>query len=101
MMFISKSKIHFESKSQHTLIMKLLEDRCLSVSQRYILKANHNLPDQQPTILKMFISKSKIHFESKSQLWILPDDAEERCLSVSQRYILKANHNKWNSTSLN
>ncbi|MCW3083603.1 MAG: hypothetical protein JWP12_969 [Bacteroidetes bacterium] len=41
----------------------------------------------------MFINKSKIHFESKSQLIIYFVFAWIRCLSISQRYILKANHN--------
>ena len=41
----------------------------------------------------VFINKSKIHFESKSQL--LKDKCEicKGCLSINQRYILKANHN--------
>ncbi len=41
----------------------------------------------------VFINKSKIHFESKSQP--VNDDTgnNEGCLSISQRYILKANHN--------
>ena len=42
---------------------------------------------------KVFINKSKIHFESKSQLVGESVDITEWCLSISQRYILKANHN--------
>src|SRR3989339_567880 len=66
---------------------------CLSVSQRYILKANHNSCCLFVIYLKLFISKSKIHFESKSQLTIDQILRRFSCLSVSQRYILKANHN--------
>ena len=40
--FISKSKIQFESKSQQAAEFAPPPDRCLSVSQRYNLKANHN-----------------------------------------------------------
>ena len=42
MVFISKSKIQFESKSQRCLDPVALGRGCLSVSQRYNLKANHN-----------------------------------------------------------
>ncbi len=42
MVFINKSKIHFESKSQPDMIKMIFIGRCLSISQRYILKANHN-----------------------------------------------------------
>ena len=42
MMFINKSKIHFESKSQQLPMHFFPLARCLSISQRYILKANHN-----------------------------------------------------------
>ena len=68
MLFINKSKIHFESKSQLFLL-------------------NNSIS------FGLFINKSKIHFESKSQ----PDGGNgggvASCLSISQRYILKANHN--------
>ena len=40
--FISKSKIQSESKSQLISDLGMLFPRCLSVSQRYNLKANHN-----------------------------------------------------------
>ena len=39
----------------------------LSISQRYILKANHNLLTIVMIALRVVINKSKIHFESKSQ----------------------------------
>ncbi len=39
----------------------------LSISQRYILKANHNKYPFEILIHFVFINKSKIHFESKSQ----------------------------------
>ncbi len=42
MVFINKSKIHFESKSQQTFGTENIVTGCLSISQRYILKANHN-----------------------------------------------------------
>ena len=42
MLFINKSKIQFESKSQHAELMAEFEGSCLSISQRYNLKANHN-----------------------------------------------------------
>ncbi len=35
--------MHFESKSQHTTSSAAFHLCCLSISQRYILKANHNL----------------------------------------------------------
>ncbi len=66
--FINKSKIHFESKSQQSFEFVFNFHRCLSISQRYILKANHNLDSLPVKILeRVFINKSKIHFESKSQ----------------------------------
>ena len=40
--FISVSKIQFESKSQHIAWSYYDASRCLSVCQRYNLKANHN-----------------------------------------------------------
>ena len=39
----------------------------LSISQRYILKANHNTMMVEDINGDVFINKSKIHFESKSQ----------------------------------
>ena len=117
--FISVSKIQFESKSQH--IAGLIQDgaRCLSVCQRYNLKANHNGVEKggstffgvyqcvKDTIwkqittktlasneaLSVFISVSKIQFESKSQHARPNTSKWMRCLSVCQRYNLKANHN--------
>ena len=118
-MFISVSKIQFESKSQLLLDLSELIPRCLSVCQRYNLKANHNCNSPvdncykgvyqcvKDTIWKqittgsrfnwlkswVFISVSKIQFESKSQpgrgVMLCP----VWCLSVCQRYNLKANHN--------
>jgi len=65
--FINKSKIHFESKSQPTLPLAFDILKCLSINQRYILKANHNASTVVYKIGLVFINKSKIHFESKSQ----------------------------------
>ena len=96
-MFISKSKIHFESKSQLKSDQMRKKKSCLSVSQRYILKANHNSCCLFVIYLKLFISKSKIHFESKSQPNFGYTKRYVRCLSVSQRYILKTSHNKLKS----
>ncbi len=42
MLFTIKSKIHFESKSQQIFPVPLSILGCLPLSQRYILKANHN-----------------------------------------------------------
>ena len=95
--FINKSKIHFESKSQHFTTGTDIIGRCLSISQRYILKANHNLIRMETIQAKVFINKSKIHFESKSQHKQSGLADQTRCLSISQRYILKANHNTYNS----
>ncbi len=92
---------------------------CLSVLQRYKLKANHNFNNirkhfkvvvyqffkdtnwKQITtcsfsltaILMLFISSSKIQIESKSQLINVAHCYLPCCLSVLQRYKLKANHN--------
>jgi len=41
-LFINKSKIQFESKSQQFDANISLTDCCLSINQRYNLKANHN-----------------------------------------------------------
>ena len=43
LMFINNSKIRFESKSQHRLSNERNAIGCLSIIQRYVLKANHNL----------------------------------------------------------
>ncbi len=44
-LFISISKIQIESKSQPNMRMATFIQCCLSVFQRYKLKANHNIPD--------------------------------------------------------
>ena len=121
-MFISVSKIQFESKSQQMNFAFISDRRCLSVCQRYNLKANHNDFDLtkmvcrgvyqcvKDTIWKqittewvvtllgevVFISVSKIQFESKSQPFHCSIKSAYRCLSVCQRYNLKANHNIMN-----
>ena len=119
--FISVSKIQFESKSQLVPKPKYFCEWCLSVCQRYNLKANHNnsrivsvktsgvYQCVKDTIWKqittkvwsnnqslmVFISVSKIQFESKSQHSLPIKKFTVRCLSVCQRYNLKANHNSW------
>ena len=92
-MFINTSKILFESKSQHQLLLSLLLLRCLSIRQRYFLKANHNDCVMTTSDLLMFINTSKILFESKSQRSAASVFTKPGCLSIRQRYFLKANHN--------
>ena len=94
--FINKSKIHFESKSQLHQITASCYTGYLSISQRYILKANHNIVGNGTGAAQVFINKSKIHFESKSQPLSRQPLHIGRYLSISQRYILKANHNLTN-----
>ena len=55
-------------------------------------QTNKHIPSQIHGGL-VFISKSKIQSESKSQLPFDRFDEITWCLSVSQRYNLKANHN--------
>ena len=116
---LTMSKIHSESKSQLHENIHFAQANCVSLCQRYILKANHNIVGsicKNPTTVshyvkdtfwkqittsfnstwfccKLCLTMSKIHSESKSQLrtsWIFtPSD----CVSLCQRYILKANHN--------
>ena len=122
LVFISSSKIQSESKSQLFPVRSRDTCKCLSVLQRYNLKANHNTTPLlktsfgsvyqffKDTIWKqittscifwivsteVFISSSKIQSESKSQLLIDIATGERECLSVLQRYNLKANHNSGN-----
>ena len=93
MVFISVSKIQFESKSQQGIDTPYKIIRCLSVCQRYNLKANHNVFGDGKKHNRVFISVSKIQFESKSQLVENVAENVAGCLSVCQRYNLKANHN--------
>ena len=58
------------------------------------MKANHNYEEHKEELEQVFINKSKIHFESKSQPYYLAPTVKKWCLSISQRYILKANHNE-------
>ena len=92
---------------------------CLSIRQRYNLKAIHNhylfqlckyrvvyqyvkdtIWKQFTThflyvvlLLLLFINTSKIQFESNSQLSRCNNKIRRRCLSIRQRYNLKAIHN--------
>ncbi len=66
-MFINTSKIQFESKSQLNCCFGASIYRCLSIRQRYNLKANHNAGRRIQAGTQMFINTSKIQFESKSQ----------------------------------
>ena len=68
--------------------------RCLSISQRYILKAIYNCSFRASKAPEVFINKSKIHFESYLQLVQDSGIVPGWCLSISQRYILKAIYNK-------
>ncbi len=47
--------------------------------------------------LLLFINMSKIDFESKSQRCIVTGQNTQGCLSICQRQILKANHNRLES----
>ncbi len=57
-------EVRIEDEVKTTLVPV---DLFLSISQRYILKANHNPLVAFVVDAKVFINKSKIHFESKSQ----------------------------------
>ena len=120
-LFVSMSKIHFESKSQQDIAMRKIVACCSSLCQRYILKANHNAAARNNTgrnvvrlyvkdtfwkqittakqlqrrHFQLFVSMSKIHFESKSQQERIDRYHGKGCSSLCQRYILKANHNTW------
>ena len=91
--FISVSKIQFESKSQLAISLNLCGARCLSVCQRYNLKANHNLKH-----LLNGLSKG-VYQCVKDTIWKQITTSSPYscivfwCLSVCQRYNLKANHN--------
>ena len=91
--FISSSKIQSESKSQPNRTVTKKYNECLSVLQRYNLKANHNPVLPLNLVFRVFISSSKIQSESKSQLTPCATATPHKCLSVLQRYNLKANHN--------
>ena len=144
-MFINTSKILFESKSQPFFPVPFPSWWCLSIRQRYFLKANHNYYPMSFTDFMIFINTSKILFESKSQperpalsdfidvyqyvkdtFWkqittlsfalyflkmmfintskiLFESKSQLRggccrcswwCLSIRQRYFLKANHNR-------
>ena len=113
------SKIQNESKSQHTYIKDRKALSCLSICQRYKMKANHNifafkLPcrlvvyqyvkdtkwkqitterEQCTATALLFINMSKIQNESKSQQAKGYSNEFIGCLSICQRYKMKANHN--------
>ena len=113
------SKIHSESKSQRYGNSTRNCCDCVSLCQRYILKANHNwcagiigtirtvshyVKDtfwkqittiQTNTIFtkQLCLTMSKIHSESKSQRVYANRFPQTDCVSLCQRYILKANHN--------
>ena len=119
MLFSLLSKIHFESKSQRREQGMELTACCFLFCQRYILKANHNIyciivlllyvvfsfvkdtfwkqittSQHLPwRLLLLFSLLSKIHFESKSQRFLLINKSTTCCFLFCQRYILKANHN--------
>ena len=61
------SKIHSESKSQLQFDKANDKADCVSLCQRYILKANHNGNRQRIKRRKLCLTMSKIHSESKSQ----------------------------------
>ena len=91
--FISVSKIQFESKSQPAWSWWKCPYRCLSVCQRYNLKANHNKcrVDSKKQFGVYQCVKDTIWKQITT--WMHPYWLHHRCLSVCQRYNLKANHN--------
>ena len=91
--FISVSKIQFESKSQLIDYGKIITWGVYQCVKDTIWKQITTEAMQLANAAGVFISVSKIQFESKSQRfgrWIQYD---YWCLSVCQRYNLKANHN--------
>ena len=94
LVFISVSKIQFESKSQLEAALAQIAAWCLSVCQRYNLKANHN------TYLLAWIPVIGVYQCVKDTIWkqittiISMQKWKTWCLSVCQRYNLKANHNE-------
>ena len=118
-LFINTSKIQFESNSQHMRLSSFANVGCLSIRQRYNLKAIHNIANivivasnvvyqyVKDTIWKqfttylfclnilqtLFINTSKIQFESNSQRPFIDTYILLCCLSIRQRYNLKAIHN--------
>ena len=93
MLFINTSKIQNESKSQLGEVEASEDDSCLSIRQRYKMKANHNGDDMIIWYYELFINTSKIQNESKSQRKRNDSYSCKCCLSIRQRYKMKANHN--------
>ncbi len=93
-LFISSSKIHSESYLQHLMDHQAIPICCLSVLQRYILKAIYNWISNVNDSIQLFISSSKIHSESYLQRLKSQPSFATSCLSVLQRYILKAIYNR-------
>ena len=89
------SKIHSESKSQLLVIICSDPTNCVSLCQRYILKANHNTAWAKVFSCVLCLTMSKIHSESKSQRIGNKQIFYGHCVSLCQRYILKANHNSF------
>ena len=96
---LTMSKIHSESKSQQLAIKPWMVDYCVSLCQRYILKANHNRVLPYCEWCKLCLTMSKIHSESKSQQAAQTATISTYCVSLCQRYILKANHNYFTNTN--
>ncbi len=93
LLFISSSKIHSESYLQQDQGYPYVDQSCLSVLQRYILKAIYNSIIETGFAVSLFISSSKIHSESYLQQIAFSLPSWSSCLSVLQRYILKAIYN--------
>ena len=98
---------------------RFINTNCVSLCQRYILKANHNTEVDKQKLLQtvshyvkdtfwkqittsakfslrrrlLCLTMSKIHSESKSQQLHSGSSGNSYCVSLCQRYILKANHN--------
>ena len=88
-----KSKIHFETLSQHLRIIGKTPQSCWLLNQRYILKPFHNGGLCGYMGVMLLTIKSKIHFETLSQLKSLWFQFWYCCWLLNQRYILKPFHN--------
>ncbi len=93
MLFINTSKIQFESNSQLIASSSISKAVVYQYVKDTIWKQfTTTLPSKHFTI-RLFINTSKIQFESNSQPDVFPLFISSCCLSIRQRYNLKAIHN--------
>ena len=90
---INKSKIQFETYSQHGVYQVLFDIEWISINQRYNLKPIHNLIGSLCLTSQVNINKSKIQFETYSQPIIGNINDGSQWISINQRYNLKPIHN--------